>query len=243
MRRSLHLTFLLSALVAVPSASAQTLDEVIAKNLAAKGGVEKLKSTTTVRMSGVVSLSQPGAPGAQSIKMSVMAKRPNLVRQERSMDGQSMAFGFDGTTAWQSTPMGVRPLTGAQADGLKNDAEFDPLFLSYKEQGHQVELAPDETLNGRKVHHLKVRRKSGPLQHYYLDVETGLDAKIVTEGEMAGGKPLPEMLLSDYRTVDGRTVPFKLQQMVDGRVAAEITFDSIEFNVPIEDAVFRMPGK
>ena len=226
---------------AVPAA-AQSLEEIIARNLAAKGGVERLQSTTTVRMSATVTLRQPDGPGTQTVRTSVIAKRPNLFRQERRVGGDVVMVGFDGTTAWTSGPLGTRALTGREAENLKADTQFDSIFLNYKEQGHRIELIGDETLDGRRVHHLKVIRKDGPVQHYYLDAETGLDVKMTTEGALPGGIPLPEMRFLDYRAVDGRTVPFKLQQRVEGRVAAESVFETIEFNVPIEDASFRMPS-
>ena len=38
-------------------------------------------------------------------------------------------------------------------------------------------------------------------------------------------------------------MPFKARQLVNGQVAADITFETIEFNVPLADELFRMPGK
>jgi hypothetical protein len=88
-----------------------------------------------------------------------------------------------------------------------------------------------------------VKRKEGPVQTYFLDAETGLEHKVVTEIDAGGQRITSEMLLSDYRTVDGRTMPFKARQLVNGEQSAEITFQEIEFNVPLEDAFFRMPAK
>ena len=48
---------------------------------------------------------------------------------------------------------------------------------------------------------------------------------------------------SDYRDVDGRMVPFAIQQRVNGTVVASTTLSKVEFNVPVEDAIFKMPSK
>ena len=47
--------------------------------------------------------------------------------------------------------------------------------------------------------------------------------------------------MSDYRDVDGRLVPFSTRQLLNGKVMASIALDKVEFNVPVEESVFRMP--
>ena len=50
-----------------------------------------------------------------------------------------------------------------------------------------------------------------------------------------------EQLSSDYRDVDGVKVAHHLKTIVNGAVQAEMQLESVEFNVPIETALFRMP--
>ena len=47
----------------------------------------------------------------------------------------------------------------------------------------------------------------------------------------------------DYRSVDGRLVPFMTRQIQNGKLTATITMDKVEFNVPVEDSFFKMSGK
>ena len=137
----------------------------------------------------------------------------------------------------------AQTVTGAQAEQVRQQAEFDPVLLDYKEKGHTVELVGNETLDGKPVHHLKLTRKGGQVQHLYLDAQTGLDSKMVMDAEQAGVKMKVETELADYRTVSGRTVPFRLRQFTNGTLAAEITFDNVQFNVPVDDALFQRPAK
>jgi outer membrane lipoprotein-sorting protein len=37
-------------------------------------------------------------------------------------------------------------------------------------------------------------------------------------------------------------VPRKVQTLVGGKTQATVTIDSVEFNVPIDDAQFKMPA-
>jgi hypothetical protein len=50
-----------------------------------------------------------------------------------------------------------------------------------------------------------------------------------------------ETELADYRQIEGRMVPFRTKQSANGTAAAEMNLETIQFNVPIDDGMFRMP--
>lgn len=255
MGRSLYLV-LSVALAAVP-ASAQSVDAIVAKNLQAKGGVELLRSTNTVKMTGTFKSFQPSERTASTTSY---AKRPDLRRQETELPSLPtsataapskplrMVFATDGRTSWMQQGLAKpQSMPAAQAATLPQDTEFDSVFIDYQSKGVIIKSLGVEKLGGRDVHHLTVTRKTGPVQHYYLDAETGLEAKVVTEvsqgGAMSqGGQTAKvETEMSDYRTVDGRTVPFRMRQSVNGQVAAEMTIDTVAFNVEMPDSLFTLP--
>jgi len=228
------------------AASAQTVDDIVAKNLQAKGGVEKLKSMNSVRITGTVE-----AQGMQ-MKMTTWAKRPNVFRREMQLpaqgggDAQKIVNGYDGTTVWMINPlMGsgeVQELSGPAADAAKGDADFDPVFLDYKAKGHTLELVGTETLDGKKVHHLKLTKKNGQIQQLYLDAETGLEVRSVATLEQGGMKADITTDFSNYKNVEGRNTPFTLKQSMNGNPVAQVNIDSVEINVPIDDALFKKPA-
>ena len=47
----------------------------------------------------------------------------------------------------------------------------------------------------------------------------------------------------DYKPVEGVLMPFNLKQLVNGRLAMEITVEKMDANVPVDEAVFKMPEK
>lgn len=223
-----------AVLVAAGAARAQTLDDIIAKNLKAKGGVEKLNGTTAVKMVGRTSMQ------GTELKTTIYARRPNLMRQEMEIAGQKMITVFDGTNLWMLPP-NMPPQqapAGPQLDAMKQQAEFDSIFTTYKTQGHTIELVGTEKMDGRSVHHLKVTRKEGPIHHYYLDAETGLEAKVAMTVENSQ----VETRMEDYRQIDGRMVPFKLTQYANGNKMAETQLEAVEFNPPVDEALFK-PAK
>jgi outer membrane lipoprotein-sorting protein len=221
------------------SAAATTAEEVVAKALAAKGGLEKLKALNTARMSGRIVNST-----GREAQMMVWAKRPNLMRRQTQVDNQKIVDGFDGAVAWVMHPtLGVQTAKGPESELVRTQAEFDNVFVDYKAKGHTVELAGTETIAGRPSYHLKLTRKDGQVQHHYIDAENGQELRTIASVSQAGRTAEVVMDYSDYRQVDGVTLPFTTRQSVNGSEVASVVFDQVQFNVPIDDTLFKVPAR
>jgi outer membrane lipoprotein-sorting protein len=236
------------------AAAAQTADELVAKNLKAKGGVERLKALQGMRISGRVSLpganAGPSASGGLEIPMTIITKRPNRFRQESTVQGQKVVAAFDGSKAWMINPiMGSdkpQEITGDRLEMVKQQADLDGPLVDYKAKGTTVELAGTDTVDGKPVHKLKVTPKSGRVVYLYLDDQTGLEAKTVMEvpADESGGQPggaTLESLFSNYQSVGGLMMPHTIQQKAAGQVM-QINIDKIELSPQVDDSIFAMPG-
>lgn len=229
-------------------AAAQTLDDVIARNLAARGGVEKLRSLDTVKITGTITLRMMGPPGSPpkevSVPMTTWAKRPNKMRRDQQFPDRVVSVGFDGTTVWvHDSAMGVpQKMSGPNADATKDDATFDPLFLTYKERGHEIELVGQEKVESVEVYHLRVTKQSGQVEHHYLRADTGLEFRTVTTVQQGGTEIELRTDLSDYRTVDGMQVAFGMRQFRNGQPVLDVQLTDVAFNVPLDDDIFTMPS-
>jgi hypothetical protein len=232
------LLVLVPALLAAEQAPNPTVDEIVAMNLKARGGVELLRATKSMKMTGTVT-----SPAGKA-KMTNWVMRPNRKRTETDFGGQKAIEAFDGTTAWVSIgglpPQVIPP--SPQLDQAKKQSDIDPPLLDYKERGRKVALVGREKVDGADVYHLRIS-DGGQVTHYYVDAATGLEKKIsnrISDGQMSAQV---ELRFSDFRDVQGRMVPFTIQQVVDGKAVAETRLESVEFNIPIADALFEMPGK
>lgn len=238
-KSSFALAVIASFLVGAGAASAQTLDEVIAKYREAKGGAA-WKNVDTMRMTARI------VTQGIELPMTMVTKRPNMMRQDMSFQGVSIVQAFDGTTAWGINPMlgSSEPseVTGPMAESLKDQADFDGALFDYKDKGSTAELVGIEELNGTKVVHVTLTNRKNQVQHYYLDADTMLERKVVVKADMGAGPMTIETELSNYQTFDGIPVPMTITQNApSGQVA--ITVEKVEFNAPVDDALFRMPGK
>ena len=220
-----------------PSAQAPTVDQIVGKNMEAKGGVDALKATTSVRTIGKAQFQ-----GAE-VAVTRSTKRPHFMLNEMEMAGQKMVQGYDGDTIWVAMPgMPAQSLPpGPQADVLKQSSQIDSPLLDYKAKGTTIDLGEPATHDGRKQHHLIVKPKTGPTMHYYIDAETNLESRMAIDVEDGPQKMKMEMRFSDFKTVEGRTIPFTVTQFVNGEQVGQMKFEKIEFNVALDDAMFRMP--
>ncbi len=222
-----------------PAAQSPTVDEIVARNLAAKGGVERLRAVNSVKMTGRVK-----NPGGE-YPIVTWAMRPNKMRRESIHDGLRFVLGFDGMTVWQINPLvspKAREIAGPQADRTRQDAgDFDTPLLDYKARGTTVELVGTEAVQGITMHRLTVKSKNGSIQEIYINAETMLEAKIVMQMEQGGRKGVVTSEFYNYKEADGLTVPFSIRQTFNGQVMAEAIYDEVQFDVLMADTLFTMP--
>ena len=235
MKRSVLALAAACALAVSGLAAQQSVDDLIAKNLEAKGGAAKLGAVQSIKQVSSFSMSGMAAT------MTVYTKRPNRVRQEVKIAGQTVISAFDGVTTWIVNPMvgSDKPIavTGPQADMLREQGDFDGPLVDYKTKGYTVEFVGAETLGDRKVNHLKLVTPSRQVVHLYLDATTNLEARRQTEVDSMK----LEQELGDYRPVEGVMIPFHIRLLVNGVPQSEMKVESVQFNVTMDDAIFRMP--
>lgn len=225
-----------------PVASAQTVDELIAKNIEAKGGMAKLKAVTSTRATGKMI----GGPGME-FPFVMMNKRPNNFRMEFSVQGMTGMQVYDGTTAWMSMPfMGKKEpevMPAEEAKEFAEQADFDGPLVDYKTKGHTVELVGREQVEGADAYKLKLTMKGGSIRNIYLDAETFLEIKMESKRTIRGTEVEGESYLSDYKEVGGMMMPHVMENGTKGSPQRQkIMIEKIELNAAIADSLFAMPA-
>ena len=237
--RFLLFTLIASALFSF-AAQAQTVDEVIGKNIQAHGGAEKLKSVRSLRISAKFSQGPFRADYRQE------NKRADKVREELIIQGLAQVQAYDGKTGWQISPFGGRkdPELLSQDDlkGLVVDSDIDGPLMDYKEKGHKAELVGHDSMEGTDCFKIKLSMKNGDIRYYYLDADSYLELKVEIQTTIRGALQENELYYGDYEQVNGVFYPFAVEQAQKGNASrTEITVEKIEQNIPLEDAHFSMP--
>ena len=218
---------------------AATLEDILAKNLAARGGADKLRAIQSIRIHGKAHM------GEMEVPMVIMQKRPRNLRMELTIQNQTIVQAFDGKTAWWIMPlmniMEPQEMPEAEAKRFKDqvDSDLDSPFLDYQKKGYKVELLGEDNLEGTPVYKVKLTRPNGRQLTYYLDKDSGIELKIETIQEQQGQTLTVETVLGDYQEVDGIVFPFSIQVSAGESMGMQMTVDRIEVNPELSDDLFR----
>ena len=221
-------------------ASAQTVDELVAKNIEARGGAAKLKAIASLRIERTV------ATLFNDIDLVIYKKRPDLYRSEQKSrtNPNVIARGFS-DTAWESTSGKSTVREGAApVEQREVDADFDGFLVDYREKGHTISLEGKAKVAGADAYKLKATMKSGAVRYVYLDAVTFLERRHETTIELAPGRRVATTIdYSDWREVGGVRFPFAIEEERDAPGQTFVHYTKrIEVNVPLDDAMFRMPS-
>jgi len=240
MHRKLFAALVTLLLVALPAA-AQTVDDVIAKNLEAMGGVQKLKAVQSVRMTGKMTVG-PGMEAPITIEM----KRPNMMRMDFTLQGMTGSQAYDGTSGWSLMPFGgskePQPMSAEDAKIAAEQADMDGPLMDYKAKGSTAELLGKESVEGADAYKVRLTQKDGRVTTYYIDADAYLVIKQEAKRTIRGNEVETETIVGDYKKVDGLTFAHSIDGGAKGApMRQKLTIEKIELNVPIDDARFKMP--
>jgi hypothetical protein len=219
---------------------AQSVDDLIAKNIQAHGGIAKLQTVKTMRTSGKVSF---GGFQARFLQENL---RPDKVREETIVQGLAQVQGYDGKVGWQVNPFqGRKDAELLSADDLKSlqeDSDIDGPLVDYKSKGHTAELLGHDSVEGTDCYKIKVTLKNGDIRIYFLDADSFLELKIESQNIVRGTTQYSETYYGDYEQVDGIYYPFEYEQGQKGSSSrAKFTVEKLEINVPLAESLFAMP--
>ncbi|PYK06753.1 MAG: hypothetical protein DME66_03670 [Verrucomicrobia bacterium] len=247
MRSRPIISFISAALIAsagfAQDKNQPTVDELVSKNVVAKGGAEALHALQSLRLSGKMLVQQ----GQIQLAYLETKKRPDEVRAESSLQGMTQIEAYDGKEGWKVSPFfGRKDPERMSADDVKTlmeDAEIDGPLVDWKTKGSKVEYLGTEDVEGTLAHKLKVMRKNGDVNFVYLDPDHFLEIRVLTQRVRHGAYEEVETDLGDYEKAAGVFVPTSIDS---GRKGApdkqRIIIDKVEANVPVDDAIFHFPA-
>jgi hypothetical protein len=227
------------AALACCSAHAMTADELVAKNLEARGTgltqIRTLKSEGKLRFGGQFELD-----------FVQYQKAPDATRIEASLQGLTAVQAWDGHEAWQISPFQGRKdpekMTADDARALADDAPIAGQLLGWKERGSHIDYLGTEDVDGTEAHKLKVTLANGDIEYLYLDPDHFLEIRTVAQRTVRGTQVETVTDYGDYEQVAGAWFPFSVatENRSDGS-RQQVTIDQAEANVSLDDALFAFP--
>src|SRR5216683_2894324 len=219
------------------AASAQpTAKEILAKAKQVTGG-EAWNGIRTSHSQGKLSTS--GLTGKGESWDDVLTGR-HVDRYE--LGPSSGAEGFDGRIVWsQDTSKQVREEGGGDAlESAANEAYRRSLAYWFPERWPAtIERPTQKTEDGKRYFVLRITPKGGRPFDVWIDAATSLLDRTVEKAALE----TRTTYFSDYRAISGVKLPFQ-QRSTNGEKQYDqfTTLEKVEFNVPIDDSLFRKPA-
>ena len=223
-----------------------TAEEIILKNVAARGGLEAWRKIRTAMWVGHI---ESGNPSAPLIPFVLEMKRPDKARFETRAGEQTSVHIFDGTRGWKmrgaagGTP-GVQPYTPEELRAARDAQTLDGPLIDHQAKGIAVALAGMDEVEGHKAYRLMVQLPSGSTRHVWIDAHTFLDLKYNREARAAGGQPgTVSVYYRNYRRIDGLQIPMTFEMgSGSGRPTQRMVIDTVTLNPLLPDQRFAGPG-
>ncbi|HEU4731974.1 MAG TPA: hypothetical protein VFT22_28960, partial [Kofleriaceae bacterium] len=226
-------------------ARAATLEEILAKNLAARGGEARLRDIKTLRLTGRMVFG--GGDFSIEAAWGRVQKRPGAMRSEVTLQGLTAINAYDGREGWTISPFqGRRDPEKSSSDdarALAQQAEIEGPLVGWRDKGYRVEYLGTEDTDGTPAIKLRVTRKDGDLQYVYLDPDSYLEIRITTVRKIRGTEQIVETDLGGYQQVAGVWFPFAIESGNKGGPRNNrIIVEHAEVNIAADDAWFKLPA-
>lgn len=213
------------------SAFGQTADEIVAGNVAAMGGAEKLSSLKTIKMEGSMA--------TQGVDVGIVMTKKHMAGLRLDLDimGTSNYQLANPTKGWVFMPImqQTEPLEmdADQLASAQGQLDVQGALFNYKEKGTTVEFLGMDKVDGKDAYKLKVI-KNGKTSTYLVDKASNFLVKTVSTANVQGQEMEMETTFSDYKqNADGYWFPYAQTNM-----QGAIVYDKISTNIPVDDKLF-----
>ena len=214
---------------------AQTVEEILAANLQARGGETAWASVRTLRMTTMLNLN------GREFRLSVLRKGPDRVRMEKEFPGREEIFVFDGKRGWIETSEGVRE---ARLDEIASRIDEVDLYLPWLnlwDRFERVEYAGQGEVDGEPAHHLRVHLGRDAVQDWWLSTETHHVVKSTRSLiDRRGERTTFDTYQFDHREVEGLVFPHYVEMDFGTALISEIP-ETIEVNPELSESLFAIP--
>lgn len=238
----------LIAMTSVVSTFAQTADEIVSKHIEAIGGAAKWKAIkaieTTNKTNGngadvtIVTTTIQGEAQKQFISVMGMEIIASITKESGWMQRPAM---MGGTGEPEDMPASAVASSKEKLDGRGYGAS---IVSSKEKEGGKVELVGDDKVNGKEVFKLKMTDKAGVITTAYISKDKYMLLRYSATIEMMGNKMDADILMGDFRQVEGLTFPFNVEMPNPQSGGTQvIETESIKLNGTYGAELFAKPKK
>ena len=223
-----------------------TVGQIIARNVAARGGLAAWRRVRTLTWVGHIDSANAPMPNMQ---FTMDQARPNKTRFAIDTIGEHTVRVFDGVQGWKLRPApNGRPMLepyGAQELRFAEDAPgLDGPLIDYKAKGGVATLEGVDRIYGNEAYRIGVVFASGENDHVWVDAHSFLDLRYDRSSLGPGGKSITvSMYYHDYKSINGLQMPTVIETGVgSGKPPDRLVIERVLVNPLLDARTFAMPG-
>lgn len=249
--RPIQTVMIAYVLVTIPIASARAAEpsaqELVAKNLEARGGAEALKALRTIQFKGTVRF--PGDFELDYVETRARAGMggAGAVRFDSTLQGLTLTQAYDGKSGWTINPFGGRrdaeTMSADDARALADSGLVDGALLSAATNSSKIDYLGREDFDGTLAYKLRVSEKDGDSFVYLLDPATYLEIAITETRKIRGAEQIFEYELGDYEKVGGVYFPMSVESGAKGSSQRQqVSIETASANPQVKPDYFAQPA-
>lgn len=227
------------AKMAGPAGSNPEGRALVAKIAQAMGAAEKLQSVKSLRQVMTVTMNTP--QGEIPMKGEQITLFPDRAWQKLSSPMGEMTIVVTSNGGFMSGPMGNRDMPASRNAEALADLKRDPLCVVQHTDDPKYAFAAggEEKVGDVEVRILEVDAGGAPVR-WYVDEKSG---RILRAASPTGGPQPGERVTeySDWKTVDGVTLPFRKARTRGGEKESDVEIQEIVFNPAVDPKLFDKP--
>ncbi|MEA3462088.1 MAG: hypothetical protein U9R49_09430 [Bacteroidota bacterium] len=220
-------------------ASAQDADKILNKYVKAIGGKEKLS-----KMKSLYTESEADIMGMASLQKTTILNGKGY-KMEMEIMGEVIINCLTEKGGWVINPMmgdySAQDMPEAQYVESKSQMFIGGPFTVYLEEGYQAKALGNEAVGSVNANKVELTPPGGTPAVHFFDSETGYIIKTVMEAEMEGQMVKTVLLYSDYKEVDGISIPHKIEMDAGGMFQMTSITVKVEVNKEVDPAIFIQP--
>jgi len=228
-----------SAPAAKVAAEHPSAESILKRSIEVTGG-EKLHRDLKSRVTTAkLSIAAMGIEG----KLTMHQEAPNRIATIVALGGLGdQRQVFNGEFGWEISSMaGPRLLTEAEVATLRMQGAIDAALTP--EKHYESMKTTDRTeFAGEAAYEVTLKIKDGPEMRQYFSVESGRMIGSLSTMATQMGDIETRTTMSDYREVDGFTIPHRMQLELPAMGMTQlVTIERVEHNVEIDASIFAVP--
>jgi hypothetical protein len=231
-----------AAVRAPPKLSAE---QIVARNAAARGGLEAWRKVETMMWMGHIESAHAPVPSVQFV---LAQQRPNKTRFEVNAMGDRSLRVFDGAHGWKLRPghggPSIQPYSDEELRFAGGAPGIDGVLIDYAAKGSAVEVKGIDEIEKHKAYHLIVRTRAGESQDVWVDAKTFLEIRYDRPAAAgAGASRTVSVMYRDYKDTEGLKIPSVIETGAGaGNTPDRMVTEKVLLNPQLSAETFSEPG-